>query len=204
MAPISTKKSNLEDGHKLQGRCVKIVIRSQQIRPPVQGLMRRWRSWQFAANGTLQFRQPGREPFPISLKQGLEPNDIISPGPSFDKPLNCAVLNEAVRLGKRWQDTDGAMAIPTEKAPDPQRKISRLQSAQVATVIAVRPQRTRLVAMGTSLRRRDSTMKILFDISFCMDWNGADLLHPHNLLNNRRSSVNTVRCQRLGPAGVVR
>ena len=69
MAPIPAKEGNLEGGNEPQSRYTKIVIGTQQIHPPFQGLTCRRRPRKSLANDAPDLRQPSCEPLPIELEQ---------------------------------------------------------------------------------------------------------------------------------------
>ncbi len=165
MAPIPAKEGNLEGGNEPQSRCAKTVIRTQQIHPPFQGLSRWRRPRESTANDALDLWQPGCEPLPIELEQRQQPDDIITPGTSSDESFDGAVLNQTIRLGKGRKNTDGLSAISAAEAPDPDAEKSKVETADISSVVSECPKGTRASTMRTMRRWSQATLKTFLDVT---------------------------------------
>ena len=183
MAPIPAKEGNLEGGNESQSRCAKTVIRTQQIHPPFQGLTCWRRPRKSLANDAPDLGQPGCEPLPIELEQRQQPDDIITPRTSADKSFNGAVLNQPIRLGKGRKNTKGLAAKAAAEAPDQDAEKSKLETADISSVVPECPKGVCASAMRTMRRWWQAPLKAFLGVTLHIAWNGADYLHPLDLLN---------------------
>jgi len=97
----------------------------------------------------------------------------MAPNVSFYRP----VLNESIRLGKRWKQTDSLVAETAAKPTHKNEQCTKSNPTQIAAVVTQSQQCFGTTAMGTLGGWSHSPVKTLSDVLFRIKVDGANQLH---------------------------